>query len=116
MNVTPFNQNPFSYDPLAPMEIVASCLVFAGFSVMKVNTDFHKLSGYTFLIYLIHMGIIDVATNIIGNRLLGIGNYGLELSVLIILSLGVFFVSLIIAIIYKRVSLILRSLIFRSFI
>ncbi len=101
VDVINFKQNPFSYTPLAPIEVVASCLIFAGFSVMKINKNFSKLSGYTFLIYLIHAAVIDVMWVFIGNRLLG--SQIVETVSVIVISTIVFVVSFVAAVVYKKI-------------
>lgn len=62
--VEPYANNILNYiaseEPLSPLVMVASLLIFAGFSMMDVNKDFGKLSTYTFLIYLIHAGVWDL--------------------------------------------------------
>ncbi len=94
-----FAHNPFSYAPLAPLEVIASCMIFAGFSVMKIGKDFSKLAGYTFLIYLIHAGIWDLLYFMIGDRM--IGNSIVEGISIIVISVVVFITSLLGAIIYN---------------
>lgn len=47
-------------DPQAPLIVVSSVLIFGGFSIIKINKDFGKLSGCTFLIYLFHAGVWDL--------------------------------------------------------
>lgn len=102
-----FRQNLFSYGSLSPIEVVASCLIFAGFSVLDIKIDFSKLAGYTFLIYLIHAGVWDVIYTVIGDRL--IGNQAVEAVAVIMLSIVVFIISLLAAIIYKSISNALKS-------
>ena len=97
-----YYNNPFSYAPLAPVEVIASCLIFAGFSVLHIKIDFSKLAGYTFLIYLIHAGVWDVIYAVIGDRL--IGNQAVETVAVIMLSIVVFIISFIASIIYKSIS------------
>lgn len=108
LDVTNISQNPFSYGPLAPMEVVASCLIFAGFSVMTVKMDLYKLSRFTFLIYLIHAGVRDVIWEIVGDRV--IGNAAIETGSVVILSIAVFSVSLILAVMYMRFEQIIQKL------
>lgn len=101
IDVTQYYRNPISYMPLAPIEVIASCLIFAGFSVLKIKRDFSKLAGCTFLIYLFHMGVLDIIYTLIENRL--IGNQVIETMLVIIISMGAFCVSLIAAIAWNRV-------------
>ena len=96
-----YADNPVSYGPLAPIEVIASCLVFAGFSVLDIKKDFSKLAGYTFLIYLIHAGVWDVISTVVGDRL--IGNQNVEFISVFIFSIIVFFASFLIALAYKKV-------------
>lgn len=93
-------ENPFSYAPLAPIEIIASCLVFAGFSVMKVQRDYYRLSNRTFLIYLVHAGIIDVIFILMSDRLFG--SSSAETVAVIIISVTVFILSFLFAEVYGR--------------
>ena len=99
VDVMQYYKNPFSYAPLAPIEVLASCLIFAGFSVMNIKKDFSKLAGYTFLIYLIHAGVWDVISTALGDRL--IGNQIIESVSTILLSLMVFLISLLDAVVYR---------------
>lgn len=101
VDVIPFKENPFSYAPLAPIEVIASCLIFAGFSVLRISKGFSKISGYTFLIYLIHAGVWDVLFQIIGNR--PFGNPAIETGVVVASSIAVFTISLLAAMIYKKI-------------
>lgn len=107
VDVSNISQNPLSYGPLAPIEVVASCLIFAGFSVMIVRQNFYKLSRYTFLIYLIHAGVRDVIWDIVGKRLSG--DTVIETGLVVVLSIAVFFISLIGAIVYKRFERFIRN-------
>ena len=93
-------ENPFSYGPLAPIEVIAACLVFAGFSVMKTKRDFSGLSGCTFLIYLVHAGVIDVIFVLMGDRLFG--NPSIEAVAVAIISVIVFVISLLFAEVYGK--------------
>ena len=102
VDVIQFYKNPFSYAPLAPIEVIASCLIFSGFSIIKIKSDFSNLSGYTFLIYLIHAGVIDVLFTILSDRLFC--NRILEYIFVIIISVGVFLISLFGAILWKRIA------------
>ena len=66
-----------------------------------------KLAGYTFLIYLFHIGVLNVITAVIGSKL--IGNQAVEAVAVIFISIAVFFISLLAAIIYKSISNALKS-------
>lgn len=105
--VIQYYKNPFSHTPLAPIEVIASCLIFAGFSMLDIKNDFSKLARYTFLIYLFHAGIWDIISTLIGDRL--IGNQWIEAVAVIMLSIVVFIISLLAAIIYKSISNALKS-------
>ncbi len=94
-----FKQNLFSYGSLSPIEVIASCLIFAGFSVLDIKKDFSKLAGYTLLIYLLHAGIWDVISTVLGDRL--IGNQLVETLSVFIISAGIFLISLLGAMIYE---------------
>lgn len=54
--------------PLCPLIVIASVLIFAGFSHLTIRRDFGKLSADTFLIYLFHAGIWAVLIRIIKSR------------------------------------------------
>lgn len=97
-----YYENPFSYASLAPIEVIASSLIFAGFSVLDIKKDFSKLAGYTFLIYLLHAGVWDVISTVLGDRL--IGNYFVETISVLIISTIVFLFSLLGAILYRKFS------------
>lgn len=103
VDVVFFKQNLFSYGTLSPIEVAASCLIFAGFSVLEVKKDFAELAGYTFLIYLFHAGVWDVIATIIGSKL--IGDQVVEAVSVIFISMVVFCISLLAAIIYKNIAL-----------
>lgn len=107
VDVIQFQQNLFSYAPLALIEVIASCLTFAGFAVMKIRKNMTKLAGYTFLIYLIHAGVWDVIRTVIGDRL--IGNQAVETVAVITISSTIFFVSLLAAMIYQRLPFVHRT-------
>lgn len=101
VDVISFRENPFSYAPLAPIEVIASCLVFAGFSVMNVKKDFSRLASKTFYIYLIHAGVLNAITILIGDKL--IGKPIVETTATIVISTVVFFVSLLAAVVYEHI-------------
>lgn len=101
VDAIPYWLNPFSYGPLAPIEVVASCLIFAGFSVMKFKKNCAKLAGYTFLIYLFHGLIWEVTAIILGDRLLG--SPVAETAMVVAVSAGVFGLSLFVAVVWKKV-------------
>ena len=102
IDVIQYYRNPFSYAPLAPIEVIASCLIFAGFSVMDIKKDFSKLAGYTFLIYLIHAGVWDVISTVLGDIL--IGNWIVETLSVIMITMAVFLLSFLGAMLYRKLS------------
>lgn len=103
VDVSYYADNPVSYGPLSPIEVMASCLTFAGFSVMGIKKDFSKLAGYTLLIYLLHAGVWDVISTALGDRL--IGNQTVEAISVIVLSVIVFLISFVSALIYKKLEI-----------
>lgn len=103
VDVIQYYKNPFSYAPLAPIEVVASCLIFAGFSVMDIKRDFARLAGYTFLIYLIHAGVWDVLSAFIEDNL--VENQVIETTLAVCISLFVFVASLLVSVIYNKIQL-----------
>lgn len=97
-----YADNPVSYGLLAPIEVIASCLVFAGFSVLDIKKDFSKLAGYTFLIYLIQAGVWDAISTVLGDIL--IGNWIVETLSVIIITMAVFLLSFLGAMLYRKLS------------
>lgn len=102
VDVIQYYKNPFSYAPLAPIEVVASCLIFAGFSVLNIKKNFSKLARYTFLIYLLHAGVWEIISTVLGDKL--IGDQLVETLSIIVISIVVFLISLIGAILYRKFS------------
>lgn len=100
VDILQFSKNPVSYMPLAPIEVIASCLIFAGFSMMNIQKDLSKLASHTFMIYLLHMGAVDIIYALIGEML--IGNQIVEAVATILMSVIVFLLSLYVAVIYKH--------------
>ena len=103
IDVIQYYKNPISYMPLASIEVIASCLIFAGFAKLDIKKDFSKLAGYTFLIYLFHMGVWDVFCKVVGEKL--IGNLVVEGVSTVLLSVSVFLISLLTSYIYRRMQL-----------
>ena len=92
--------NIASVEPLSPLMVVASVLIFAGFSMINIRKDFGKLSSYTFLIYLVHAGICDIFKRVTA------AFWGVEHDNRIIIPvyiISVFLLSYILAVIYKRI-------------
>ena len=108
VDVIQLTENPFSYTPLAPIEVIASCLIFSGFSMLKIKKDFSKLAGYTFLIYLIHAGVWDVLSVLLGDSFFE--NQTMEAAWVVVVSLLVFCISILGAVVYKQI----KSKIFRE--
>lgn len=50
--------------PYCPLIVIASLLIFTGFSLVTININISKLSSITFLIYLFHAGIWDLFSKI----------------------------------------------------
>lgn len=46
--------------PLSPLIMLASIFIFYGFALLKIRRSFALLSGLTFVIYLVHAGILQV--------------------------------------------------------
>ena len=67
---------------------------------MKTKRDFSGLSGCTFLIYLVHAGVIDVIFVLMGDRLFG--NPSIEAVAVAIISVIVFVISLLFAEVYGK--------------
>ncbi len=65
-----------------PVIAVASLLIFMGFSCLKVNKDFTKISNVTFLIFLFHAAVLDIAYQIMRN--IGIITIYIQIPLLVI--------------------------------
>lgn len=48
-----------------PIVVIASLLIFAGFSKLNINYNLTKISSVTLYIYLFHAGILDLASRVI---------------------------------------------------
>lgn len=56
-----FEEGPRSWiAPLSPLIMLASIFIFYGFALLKIKRSFAFLSGLTFVIYLVHAGILLV--------------------------------------------------------
>ena len=108
VDVSYYADNPVSYAPLAPIEVIASCMIFAGFSTMHIQKDFSKLAGCTFLVYLLHAGVWDVISTVLGDRL--IGDPLVETVSVLVLSTVVFLISLLGAMLYRKLSAISKAI------
>lgn len=87
---------------LSPLDIVGSLFVFSGFSRLSLQWDFSKPASYMFLVYMIHPFVWLVLHNSIMPMFYGSVNAG---TVIVIASVIVFFLSLVFAIIYKKIVL-----------
>lgn len=86
--------------PLCPLIVIASVLIFAGFSLLNLRRDFGKMSSHTFLIYLLHAGIWSVLVRVI-KLIFGAG--GDNRVLLPISVLAVFLLSYLTAVIFKKI-------------
>ena len=84
-----------------PLIVISSLLMFMGFSFLNIKTQkMEKLSKDTFIIYLFHAGVWDIATKIIFNLVFGAKTdprYTIPLGIII-----VFGISWILCSIYNR--------------
>lgn len=65
--------------PLNPLVVLASILIFAGFSYLNRKRSFARLSGLTFYIYLIHAGLLNAVMFVLKKS--GGGTYRIRKSV-----------------------------------
>lgn len=65
--------------PCSPSILIASILIFSGFSLLSVSYNLGKLPSLTFLIYLFHAGIWDVIQRLCGNQIRIAKNMGILL-------------------------------------
>lgn len=85
--------------PFNPLIVAASVLIFSGFSLLKINTNFGKTASCTFLIYLFHAGVWEIGMFIV-KRLVGYdGDNRIVIPVCIV---SVFFLSWLLALIYQK--------------
>lgn len=89
-----------SYGPLDPVEIAASLAIFAGFSLLEIKVDFSWVSKHTFVIYLVHAGILTIFQVLIEQNLISILKS--EALAVIAESVMVFAISLLISFIYQK--------------
>ncbi len=87
-------------EPYNPFIVIASLLIFWGFSQIKVKRDMRELSAITFLIYLFHAGIWSIGAQII---LHAFGEKGDARIMIPAAVLVVFCVSAILAVLYRRI-------------
>lgn len=100
VDVALFSENPVSFGPLAPLEVVASLLVFAGFSRLEIKLDLSRLAGDTYLIYLVHAGVLSVFQAAFGNH--SYGSQTWETIAMIVQSAAVFLISWLVAVLYRK--------------
>lgn len=87
------------YEGLAPFVVISSVLIFTGFSMLDVKQGFSKLSSYTFLIYLIHGGIWDLMKKVLKSKVIFQPPTVFSIVGCVFI---VFAVSLVTAIVYKK--------------
>lgn len=51
--------------PYSPLIVIASILIFSGFSILQINKDFSSLARVTLYIYLIHAGVWHILNKIV---------------------------------------------------
>lgn len=96
-------------DPLSPLIILFSILVFTGFSQLEINLQIKRnIMEVTLYIYLLHAGVWDLLLNILIRRSF---IYKYSSAVIIIGTIMVFVISIFISIFFKRL---IDFLIFRD--
>lgn len=58
----------FTFLGIHPLTIVSAIFIFAGFSNLRVDGNWHKIAEKSFYMYLIHAGVIDVMYIILPER------------------------------------------------
>ena len=58
--IRPLAFEVFAYEGLDPIVVVASLLIFSGFSMLEVKGDLSCLSADTFVLFLFHAGVIEL--------------------------------------------------------
>ena len=86
-------------EPLTIPAMIASLFIFSGFSYLKIDFSFSGLSKNTFIIYLIHLFILQYSKRLI-NYFLGQNRIWITIPLIIILT---FVLSLIFAYIYNAI-------------
>jgi len=92
--------------PLCPFIILASVFIFYGFALLSIRRSFAYLSGLTFVIYLVHAGILQVIQILSGKHFLDL--YDLADNTIVIIPFMctlVFVLSAIFAHFYERLSI-----------
>lgn len=84
--------------PSSPLIVIASVLVFSGFSNLRIKRDFSWLSSLTFLIYLFHAGIWDLLQRFLGPKAAANSIIFIPLCTVI-----VFLISIVCAVIYQKI-------------
>lgn len=87
-------------DPHCPSVVIASVLIFAGFSCMRIKKDFSKMASCTYLIYLFHAGVWGIMFRAIKKILDLPGDNSMIIPVA---SITVFFISFILANMYQKI-------------
>lgn len=83
--------------PYSPLIVVASILIFSGFSLIQLNINLSRLATISFYIYLIHAGGWDILDRTV-KKIIGInGDSRIVIPVSII---AVFLISYILALVY----------------
>lgn len=86
--------------PCNPLVVLASILIFVGFSMLPVGQSFEKISSYTYFIYLFHGGVWSLGFQVVKKMC---GPEG-DNRIWIPLSIGaVFLISFGLSILYKRI-------------
>lgn len=96
-NIVMHNQEGFIYeDPFSPLVVVASILIFAGFTMLQINRGRvgSSLANLSFIIFLFHAGVYDLIKRVVrsagGDAILPRMNplYSIPLFVLMVLILS----------------------------
>lgn len=98
INATSGNQTEAWVLPYNPLIVVASVLIFAGFSALKIEHDFGRLAQNMFYVYLFHAGVWSAMEHFL-EEYMGKG----KTVMVLLLVVGVFFVSLGLAYAYRNI-------------
>ena len=92
--------------PLSPFIILASVFIFSGFASLNIKRSFAYLSGLTFVIYLVHAGILQVIQILSGKHFLRIYDVTGDTRVIIpLLCVVVFVLSALFAHFYEKLNI-----------
>lgn len=86
--------------PYCPLVVVASILIFMGFSMMNIKKDYSKISTLTIYIYLFHAGVWNLGIRVIKSM------FGISMDSRIVIPVSilcVFIVSLILSDVYRKI-------------